>query len=356
MIPARLGSKRVPKKNLRFLGGKPLLAWVTETSRDSGLFDAVIVNTESDEIATLAERLGVGVYRRDPKLAEDGATSSDFVMDFLEHDACDELYQVTPTSPFLEPKHLSRAVKLITSGCIGTVVSLKRIQAECLNFNDEPINFDPIRPMLPSQHLMPVFAFCNGVFGWTRESFLADGCYGKSTRVGHIRMEGASALDIDTEEDFAVAEATLAAMRAPSTPRYWSPTYYSESDAALVTKNDGIAEPFTHDLNLNVFDYSMSQALPRAVRVVEMTGVSATLITQMPGEGNREHYHPDVDEWWLILGGEYRYEIGGHVKTARRGDVVQMPRGCRHRIVAEGRYPATRLAVSRDGVEHVYHD
>src|SRR5581483_12350131 len=97
----RLGSERVPKKNLRFLDDKPQVAWLIETVRDSKLFDEVWVNSESIEIGELARRLGVEFYLRDQALASHDATSEHFVKDFLERIACEVLFQITPTSPFL---------------------------------------------------------------------------------------------------------------------------------------------------------------------------------------------------------------------------------------------------------------
>lgn len=68
-IPARLGSERVPKKNLRHLGGYPLVTHVARTARQSSALDRVYVNTESSEIAAAAATTGVDIYMRDERLA-----------------------------------------------------------------------------------------------------------------------------------------------------------------------------------------------------------------------------------------------------------------------------------------------
>src|SRR3974390_3330580 len=67
-IPARLGSERVPKKNLRPLGGRPLVTHVAETALQSSGLDRVYLNTESSEIAAAAAPTGIDVYMRDPRL------------------------------------------------------------------------------------------------------------------------------------------------------------------------------------------------------------------------------------------------------------------------------------------------
>ena len=81
---------------------------------------------------------------------------------------------------------------------------------------------------------------------------------------------------------------------------------------------------------------------------------SATLIAQMPGEGNRMHYHADWDEWWHILKGEWEWFIEGKAVTVKKGDMVFIERNKVHKITAIGEDQAIRLAVSREDVDHIY--
>ncbi len=350
MIPARLGSARVPRKNLRYLGEKPLVAWVTETALKSKLFERVYINSESSELGALAGQLGANFYQRDPALAVDAATSEHFVTDFLKHNECDALFQITPTSPFLTVENLQEAMRL--SQDHDTVLSVRRVQAECF-IDDIAINFDPLQPMLPSQHLQPIDVMCNGVFAWRNFT----NTYGWSGSVGFLRLEGDAALDIDTEDDFQMAEA-IVAKRERSSVRYWSSTEHTERDAAEVLCHDGVISAdlsVPQKVNLD----QLLEALPAnggARRIIQRRSNCATIISQMPKEGNRRHYHPDWDEWWLILEGEYDYEIDGKHTIARKGDVVSIERGLWHQITVSGNTRATRLAVSCDRVPHVYHD
>ena len=88
--------------------------------------------------------------------------------------------------------------------------------------------------------------------------------------------------------------------------------------------------------------------------VINSKSNSATLICQMPGEGNREHHHPEWDEWWYIIKGQWEWLIEGNTKVITEGDVVFIERNRKHRITAIGDSPAIRLAVSRYDVDHVY--
>ena len=74
----------------------------------------------------------------------------------------------------------------------------------------------------------------------------------------------------------------------------------------------------------------------------------------MPGEGNRMHHHPDWDEWWYIVEGEWEWTIEDKPKKVVKGDVVFINRNRKHKITAVGEKMAIRLAVSRADVDHVY--
>ena len=88
--------------------------------------------------------------------------------------------------------------------------------------------------------------------------------------------------------------------------------------------------------------------------VVDSSSNSATLIAQLPGEGNRRHFHPDWNEWWYIVAGEWEWLIEGKPKRVKAGDLVFIEHNLEHKITAIGDKMAIRLAVSRADVEHVY--
>ena len=90
--------------------------------------------------------------------------------------------------------------------------------------------------------------------------------------------------------------------------------------------------------------------------VIDSPSNSATLICQLPGEGNREHFHPDWDEWWYIVKGKWEWVIEGKSTIIKEGDIVFIERNRLHHITAVGDSASLRLAVSRYDVGHVYKD
>jgi CMP-N-acetylneuraminic acid synthetase len=109
LIPARGQSKRIPKKNLRLLGGKPLVQWTIEAAQRL-MVDLVVVSTEDTEIAALAKRSGAQVLDRPPELASDNSTDNDVVAHFQQHYNADFIIYLRPTTPFRGVTIMRRAL------------------------------------------------------------------------------------------------------------------------------------------------------------------------------------------------------------------------------------------------------
>ena len=94
MIPARMGSKRIPKKNIRLLNNIPLVSYIIRAVKQADCFDEIYVNTESDVIGKIAIKEGVKYYKRPEHLTTDSSTNDDFAMDFMNSNKCDVLIQL----------------------------------------------------------------------------------------------------------------------------------------------------------------------------------------------------------------------------------------------------------------------
>ncbi len=112
LIPARGGSKRIPKKNIKDFFGKPLIAYSIETAKNSQLFDRIIVSTDNEEIASIAKKYGAEVpFIRPEELSDDFATTADVIthtIEFLEEngDTVEFLCTIYATAPLLQEKYL----------------------------------------------------------------------------------------------------------------------------------------------------------------------------------------------------------------------------------------------------------
>jgi len=130
LIPARGGSKGLPRKNIRILGGKPLLAWTVEEALKSGCFAEVAVSTDDQEIAAVAEDYGARVpFARPRELAMDETRGIEVIlhaMDWFEENerAFDLLMLLQPTSPLRTAEDIKAAFAVFAQKQAGAVVSV----------------------------------------------------------------------------------------------------------------------------------------------------------------------------------------------------------------------------------------
>lgn len=119
IIPARGGSRRIPKKNIKLFLGKPIIAYAIEAAKDSGLFDEIMVSTDSMEIADIAKAYGASVpFMRDYAMADDYVSVDDVLLNVLQeyHDRGKIFHYMAciyPTAPFTTPMALKNALKLL---------------------------------------------------------------------------------------------------------------------------------------------------------------------------------------------------------------------------------------------------
>src|SRR5690606_16447951 len=123
IIPARGGSKRIPRKNVRPFAGKPMISWSIETALASGLFDQVVVSTDDDEIAQVAESCGAALpFRRPAELADDHTPTRPVIahaigeLSGLQGARVAEACCIYPTAPFLQADDLKTGLNLILDG------------------------------------------------------------------------------------------------------------------------------------------------------------------------------------------------------------------------------------------------
>lgn len=139
----------------------------------------------------------------------------------------------------------------------------------------------------------------------------------------------------------------------------------SDSDVKRVLENDGL-DPKALDI-FHKYENSTTVSLDNlrdelgmgswAVRVAYNDMFGGVVIQQQPGEGNRKHYHPDADENWIIMDGEWEWWIEGHgTKTVKTGDIIVVPAKVWHHIKCVGTSPGVRYAITQPDVNHVYED
>lgn len=137
---------------------------------------------------------------------------------------------------------------------------------------------------------------------------------------------------------------------------------HSDSDLISVLEKDGVPfselDKYENCSTVNLKDLRDDLGMGSwAVRIAYNKRFGGVVIQQHPGEGNRKHFHPDADENWVILDGEWEWWIEGiGTQIVRTNDIVVVPKGVWHKITCVGDSPGVRYAVTQPDVEHIYED
>lgn len=205
IIPIKANSERVPGKNLRVLNGKKLYKYISEHVIEANVFDDVYIDTNSQEIAEYAESIGFHAMERKPELALNTANGNDLL---IHHQKVlpgyDYYFQLFATAPFLQPSSIK--------ACYDRLVSSEEYDS-CFTalenhsfywFGGNPVNYRP--GILPrSQDMPPVIEETTGLYGITNDSLERYRCrIGRKPYIHFVSKF--EAVDINTEEDFKVAE------------------------------------------------------------------------------------------------------------------------------------------------------
>ena len=215
IITARGGSKRIPKKNIRDFCGKPILAYSREAALQAGVFDTVMVSTDSEEIARVALAYGAEVpFYRSEKTSGDYATTNDVLLEVLaEYEKRGKTFDLTcciyPTAPFVTGKKLRNAVEQLSASDADTILGVV------------PFSFPPQRAMVVregrlvfeypeyldtrSQDLVPHYHDAGQFSIMKTERYLVN----RKVLLGKILplvLDEMEVQDIDNETDWEIAE------------------------------------------------------------------------------------------------------------------------------------------------------
>ena len=216
VIPARGGSKRIPRKNIREFGGKPMIAWSIKAALASGCFDQVIVSTDDDEIAKIAESFGAEVpFRRPADLADDQTATRPVVIHVIQEvekdfGRTDHVCVIYPTAPFIQVADLQRGLDQLIAANADFAFSVTSYpypiqRALRLNSSGGVAMLQPEHRQTRSQDLEAAYHDA-GQFYWGRSQAFLEGRHIFSGESIPIILPRWRVVDIDTQEDWQQAE------------------------------------------------------------------------------------------------------------------------------------------------------
>lgn len=226
IIHARGGSKRIPLKNLKMLGGKPLVAWMIQAALKSKLLDRVIVSTDHKGIARVSKKYGAEVpFKRPARLAKDVPSElvTQHAIRYLEKKEgylVDIAVTMQPTAPFCTAQDIDNCIELLLKTRADCVVSVKEA-SERPEWMFKKINGCRAVPFMHTvfkgktgvSQCLPKLYICNGGIYVNRRGLIVDKglMIGKDVRI--YIMPRQRSIDIDEPVDFFFAEAIVKGLR-----------------------------------------------------------------------------------------------------------------------------------------------
>ena len=216
IIPARGGSKRLPRKNLLDLCDKPLITWSIEAGLASQYIDKVVVTSDDNEILEISEKFGANTIKRPNELATDISTTFDAIKHVIENtEKYDYIVLLQPTSPLRNSKHIDEAIELLESKNADAVISVCEMDHSPLWSNTLPED-GSMRHFLRdeilnkrSQDLEKYYRLNGAIYICQTDKLLENKGFFLKNNVFSYIMDKTCSIDIDDEFDFLVAKMLL---------------------------------------------------------------------------------------------------------------------------------------------------
>lgn len=214
-VASRLGSTRVPFKNVRLINGKPLFYYLLKTALKCKKLDDVYLNTDSNEIIEISKKLfnnNIKYYKRPESLGTSSASLDDYVYEFLQNIEADIIIFLNPCSPLLKASTIDSAIEYFIDKNLSSLTASEAVQTHAFK-NNKAINFSFNTPQPRSQDLDYIHLMTSGFFIWNAKKFQTQ--YKKLGYSNFIEpfesypLGKIEALDIDEEDDWILVESFM---------------------------------------------------------------------------------------------------------------------------------------------------
>ncbi len=208
IIPARGGSKRLPRKNLLDLCGKPLIAWSIEAGIKSKYLDAIVLSSDDSEILKIGEDYKIQTIKRPQKLASDIASSVDVVKHVIKNlESYEYIVLLQPTSPLRDNSHIDEAIELLENKNADAIISVCEMDhsplwSNTLNENlsmQDFLNKDVLQKR--SQDLDKYYRLNGAIYICKTKKFIEESSFFLKKNIYAYVMDVQNSVDIDKRID-----------------------------------------------------------------------------------------------------------------------------------------------------------
>lgn len=216
IIPARGGSKRLPRKNVLDLCGKPLITYSIEAGLKSKYISKVVVSSDDEEILQISQNFGADIIKRPDELANDTATTFDAIEHTIKSlEKYDYIVLLQPTSPLRNEKHIDEAIELLELKKADAIISVcetdhSPLWCNILNEDLSMTNFLSKELLNKRSQDLPKYYRLNGaIYVCKTDKLLENKGFFLEDKVTAYIMDRKSSIDIDDEIDFKLAQFCL---------------------------------------------------------------------------------------------------------------------------------------------------
>lgn len=171
MIPARMGSTRLKMKNLVLLNNKPMISYVVDAAKTSGVFTEIVINSENEVFSQIASDHQVKFYKRPEHLGGSTIKSDQVVYDFMLNNPADITVWVNPIAPLQSAEEISNVINYFIKNNLDSLQTVVEEQVHCFH-NKKPVNFSLDGLFAQTQDLIPVERFVYSLMMWRNKTFL----------------------------------------------------------------------------------------------------------------------------------------------------------------------------------------
>ena len=209
LIPMRGGSKSIPKKNIRKIAGKPLCMYAIEAAANSGIFETIIISTDSEEIADVVRNSGVKVEisMRPAELATDSASTESVMLHVAGNYEFDVLCTIQVTSPLVSAEDFRNAYNQFISEQLDSMATGVPIKRFFWTREGKPVNYNPVQR--PMRQNFEGWIMENGAFYFTKRGLLESSKCRLGGKIGIYAMPEESGIEIDEPQDWEIVEMLL---------------------------------------------------------------------------------------------------------------------------------------------------
>lgn len=222
IITARGGSKRIPRKNIKEFCGKPILAYSVEAALQSGIFDEVMISTEDDEIAEIAQSYGANFpFRRSEKMSGDHAMTVDVILEVAEAyknigKNFDVFCCIYPTAPFVTAEKLRKSYRVLEDRVAEAVIPVVKFSfppQRCFVIENEYMRYKWKEYELSRSQDLEPFYHDAGQFYYIKSKALFEQRTLVPKKTAPFVLDEMEVQDIDNMEDWKIAELKYKAMK-----------------------------------------------------------------------------------------------------------------------------------------------